>query len=137
MAPAASVAATPVTPHKLREVSKATFPDGIRTSGQHPPLYDQLRQFGQFPSHISGATVWEAKDYVNNPERWIHRFSQDEVDEMSEAADSFSSSGTPLTGITKARRGLQVYQLRTSNHHRITFYYRKCPASLNLFEQSC
>ena len=97
----------PVALHELRPVSKAIFPDGIRTSGQHPPLYDLLEPFERFPAEISGATVWEAKDYINNPERWVHRFSQDEVAEMSEAADRFSSSGTPLTGITKVKPSVQ------------------------------
>ena len=77
------------------------FPDGIKTSGQHPPLYDQLRPFEDFPDEITGPTVWHAEDYKHNPERWTHQFSEDEIAELSAAADQFKESGTPLTGISK------------------------------------
>ena len=92
----------PVAPHQLPQVSKAVFPDGIKTSGQHPPLYEKLVPYESFPKRIEGPTVWEAKDYVNNPERWVHRFTSDEVAELSKAADDFMSAGTPLTGISKS-----------------------------------
>ena len=92
---------TPTAPHMLRPVSKDIFPDGIRTSGQHPPQYESLRSFEEFPEQISGPTVWRRQDYSSNPERWVHRFSGEEIEEMSAAADTFMSSGTPLTGITK------------------------------------
>jgi len=84
-----------------KPVSKAIFPDGIKTSGQHPPLYDELRPFEDFPNQIVGPTVWKAEDYVNAPERWVHRFTEEEITEMSIAADSFLELGTPLTGISK------------------------------------
>ncbi|MCJ1316479.1 hypothetical protein MMC15_001800, partial [Xylographa vitiligo] len=90
-------------PHHLQNpVSKAIFPDGIKTSGQHPPLYDDLQPFEQFPKVIDGPTVWKGEDYINAPERWVHRFTEGEILEMSAAADAFLSSGTPLTGISKA-----------------------------------
>lgn len=84
--------------------SKAVFPDGIKTSGQCPPNYDQLVPYEQFPKEITGPTVWKAEDYQNNPERWVHRFSEKEIEELSDAADAFMSSGTPMTGITKVGR---------------------------------
>ena len=84
-----------------KSVSKSIFPDGIKTSGQHPPLYEQLKPFDEFPSEISGPTVWNAEDYKHNPERWTHHFSEDEVSELSKAADDFRAAGTPLTGISK------------------------------------
>ncbi|KAF2466843.1 taurine catabolism dioxygenase-like protein TauD [Lindgomyces ingoldianus] len=83
------------------KASKAIFPDGIKTSGQHAPLYDQLRPYSEFPKEIAGPTVWKAEDYTHNPERWTHPFSPSEIQEMSCAADAFLASGTPLTGITK------------------------------------
>ncbi|MCJ1312690.1 hypothetical protein MMC25_006366 [Agyrium rufum] len=92
------------TPHQLKQptsVSKSIFPDGIKTSGQHPPLYDVLQPFENFPKEITGPTVWKKEDYINNPERWVHHFSSEEIAEMSEAADNFLAAGTPLTGITK------------------------------------
>jgi hypothetical protein len=49
------------------------------------------------------STAWDKNDYTNNPERWTHTFSDEEVQEISAAADSFLSSNTPLTGITKEK----------------------------------
>ena len=101
MAPALTET-TPTAPHDLTgQLSQKAFPDGIKTSGQHPPLYDQLKVFEQFPDEIRGPTVWRPEDYANNPERWVHPFSQEQIDEMSDAADKFLASGTPLTGISK------------------------------------
>jgi len=85
-------------PHK--QVPTAIFPDGIKTSGQHPPLYNELRLFKDFPEEIVGPTVWKAADYVNAPEQWIHHFTEEEIVEMSHAADAFLASGAPLTGIS-------------------------------------
>ena len=84
--------------------SKTIFPDGIKTSGQTLPDYDQIRPYSEFPKEITGPTVWKAEDYKDNPERWVHRFSEEEVQELSKAADDFLASGTPMTGITKVRR---------------------------------
>lgn len=93
-------------PSKVRafdnnEAPKDIFPDGIRTSGQHNPLYDQLKPYAAFPKEITGPTVWKKEDYVNNPERWTHPFSRAEAAEIGKAADDFIASGTPLTGISK------------------------------------
>ena len=82
-------------------VPRSIFPDGIKTSGQHPPLYDQLIPFSEFPSQITGPTVWNAVDYKHNPERWTHRFTSSEIEEMSAAADAFRAAETPLTGISQ------------------------------------
>lgn len=46
--------------------------------------------------------MWKTEDYIHNPERWTHVFSDDQIAELSTAADTFIASGTPLTGITKA-----------------------------------
>lgn len=81
--------------------SRSIFPDGIKTSGQHPPNYDELRGYDEFPQSIDGPTLWKAEDYRDNPERWVHRFSEEEIEEMSTAADDFEAFGTLLTGITK------------------------------------
>lgn len=77
------------------------FPDGLKTTGQHPPLYNELHPFERFPTSISGRTVWKADDFKDDPQKWTHRFSADELAELSETADAFMSSQTPLTGITK------------------------------------
>ncbi|KAJ1325059.1 TauD/TfdA family dioxygenase [Microdochium nivale] len=95
-----------------KQVNKAIFPDGLKSTGQHPPLYDQLYPYSAFPKHITGSTVWRPEEYSSNPERWVHHFSAAEIASFSQAADAFmaaspSSNSDPdstqsLTGITKA-----------------------------------
>ena len=80
---------------------RSVFPDGIRTSGQHPPLYDVLRPYGDFPKEITGPTAWRREQYVDHPETWTHRFTDDEIHELGQTSDEFIASGTPLTGISK------------------------------------
>ncbi|KAI9702035.1 MAG: hypothetical protein M1836_001379 [Candelina mexicana] len=81
--------------------SKSAFPDGIKTSGQHPPVYDLLHPYSDFPENTNGPTVWKAEDYANHPERWTHPFTAAEIEELSVATDRFLESGIPLTGISK------------------------------------
>ena len=101
MAPGLTATLPTYTLISEKQVPRSIFPDGIKTSGQHPPLYHRLSPYQDFPYDISGATVWNADDYKDNPERWTHRFTDDEVAEMSEAANRFRDSGVPLTGISK------------------------------------
>ena len=83
------------------EAPKDVFPDGIRTSGQHPPIYSKLKSYNDFPKEITGVTVWKSEDYQNNPERWVHWITEAEKAELGAATDKFMASGIPLTGITK------------------------------------
>jgi len=59
MAPALTSSA-PTAPHELskklvnNDAPRNIFPDGIKTSGQHEPLYDQLRPYSDFPKEITG-----------------------------------------------------------------------------------
>ena len=101
---AADIQTGPAPPQLLNEKTEdfSRFPDGIKTSGQHPPLYDQLRPSSAFPREITGPTVWKAEDYVNNPSRWVFRFSEADIAELSTAANAFLAAGHPLTGITKS-----------------------------------
>ncbi|KAI1106798.1 Clavaminate synthase-like protein [Jackrogersella minutella] len=86
---------------KAKQVDRSIFPDGLKTTGQHPPLYDQVYPYSAFPKRIEGPTEWKAEDYSNNPERWVHQFSEDELAEISKTADDFIELGLPLTGISK------------------------------------
>ncbi|KAF1839634.1 taurine catabolism dioxygenase TauD [Decorospora gaudefroyi] len=90
----------PTTP--ASKAPKAIFPDGIRTSGQHEPIYTQLQPYTSFPKTITGPTAWTKSEYASNPERWTHIFSADEISEISSATDAFLASATPLTGISRA-----------------------------------
>ena len=93
----------PTSPHLLYSTaqSKSIFPDSIKTSGQHPPQYNLLQPYSNFPEQITDPTVWKAEDYADNPERWTHHFTEEEIAEMSDTADKFLAAGTPLIGITK------------------------------------
>lgn len=86
---------------KNDEAPRAVFPDGIRTSGQHPPLYDALHPYEDFPKEIAGPTLWKKEDYEDAPEKWTHWFTEEELAELGEASDNFIASGTPLTGISQ------------------------------------
>lgn len=101
MAPGLTATSPNHTPSIGKQVQRSIFPDGIKTSGQHSPLYHQLSPYEEFPHKITGATVWDADDYKNNPERWTHWLTDDELAEMSEAADNFKNAGIPLTGISR------------------------------------
>lgn len=103
MAPALTEQPAEVPFFSYDKPSKAVFPDGIKTSGQTAPIYEQIKGYSEFPKEIGGPTVWKSEDYQNNPERWVHRFNEDEVRELSMAADDFLASGTPMTGIAKEK----------------------------------
>jgi len=96
----------PTAPHELnipshKPADRKIFPDGIKTSGQHPPIPEAIRPYSEFPKEIIGETVWKAEDYANNPERWVHKFSEEEIEELSAAGDKFIADKVPLTGISK------------------------------------
>ncbi|KAL2172948.1 uncharacterized protein P884DRAFT_252883 [Thermothelomyces heterothallicus CBS 202.75] len=91
------------------EAPRHIFPDGVRTSGQHPPLYDVLKPYSAFPKHITGPTVWQASEFSSNPERWVHPLTPTEIEELSQAADAFIASGAPLTGISKESFDLPTF----------------------------
>ncbi|KAK5103733.1 hypothetical protein LTS08_003152 [Lithohypha guttulata] len=84
-----------------QQVDKSLFPDGFKTTGQHPPIYEQLYPYSVFPKFIDVPTKWEPTTYTDNPERWVHPFSASEIEEVGHAADKVIAEGTSLTGITK------------------------------------
>ena len=117
MAPGLTSPLSNYTQSTEKQVPRSIFPDGIKTSGQHPPLYHQLSSYQDFPDKIHGPTVWDSNDYKNNPERWTHWFTDDEIAEMSDAADNFRSAGIPLTGISKVapQREICLLQIVTES----------------------
>jgi hypothetical protein len=82
-------------------VNKNVFPDGYKTSGQHAPIYSLVQPYENFPKNITGPTAWKAEDFKNNPEKWTHSFTADEVAEIDAAAQAFIDADYPLTGMTK------------------------------------
>jgi hypothetical protein len=112
----------PQAPHSFTSpaqnpVDRKIFPDGIKTSGQHPPVLSQLRPYSEFPKEITGETVWKPEDYRNNPERWVHVFNNEEIEELSQVADKFIADKTPLTGISQVST-LPVFKFQIANHFR-------------------
>lgn len=100
----------PAAPHQLNSnASRDIFPDGLKTTGQHAPLYDHIREFEQFPKEITGRTAWQPEEYRGQPEKWTHAFNAEEVEELSTAADNFLKAKIPLTGISKVRRFPRLY----------------------------
>jgi hypothetical protein len=97
-------------------VDRKIFPDGIKTSGQHPPLYELLREYSDFPKGIIGKTVWKAEDYADHPERWVHALRQQEINELSIAADKFIANKIPLPGISKVSKFIIVMNLHLIFH---------------------
>lgn len=99
--------------HSSTNVDITKFPDGLKTSGQHPPVYSQVRAYSEFPKVHGGPTVWKAEDYRQNPELWTHQFTESEIHELGTAADIFIEKDLPLTGISKVRKSelLGVLQL--------------------------
>ncbi|CZR54856.1 uncharacterized protein PAC_04740 [Phialocephala subalpina] len=101
----------PVTSSSTSTINTKAFPDGLKTSGQHNPIYSLLRPYEDFPKKITGPTVWKAEDYRDNAERWTHVFSEQEIEELGSAADAFIASGTPLTGISRTHFPLPTLAL--------------------------
>lgn len=75
----------------------------VKASGQIEPEYALLGSYEEFPKRIEGPTVWEADDYRDNPERWTHAWSDEEVEEIEAATNKFLDAGYELTDITKVR----------------------------------
>lgn len=114
MAPGALIPDSPPQPshNNLKAANNqaptSIFPDGIRTSGQHPPVYSLLKPYSEFPQQITGNTVWQKEDFQTHPEKWVHPFTEDEIAELGEAADKFIESGIELTGISKVSNPLPI-----------------------------
>ncbi len=92
------------TPSTSTRLDRKLFPDGLKTSGQHPALPSLLFPYSAFPKHIEGPTVWKADECGENPEKWTHSFTEEEITELSEVADGFIASGRPLTGMAAVSR---------------------------------
>ena len=115
---------------------KSIFPDGLRTSGQHPPLYGELRPYEDFPEYIVSDTVWDAEDYRNNLETWIHRLKEEEIAELGEAADRFTEAGIPLTGISRVCQLMASTADKGLQRSRKISGYLTCQSFYNRYEKN-
>lgn len=99
---------------RLLPVDRRLFPDGLRTSGQHPPIEGQLRSFEDFPTEITGPTVWEGKEMEQRTQEWIHQWTEPELQELLWATDRFNDTGVPLAHIKKVLEQLERFQAQSS-----------------------
>lgn len=102
---------------------KSIFPDGIKTSGQQEPIYAFVRPYDDFPKHITGPTVWKKEDFLNSAEKWTHRFTEEEIKEISLVADRYIENDFPLTGITKVSTPEDEMQPGLTTHNRTSFRF--------------
>ena len=79
----------------------AIFPDGLKTSGQHSPIGSLIRPYGDYPTKITGRTVWDKSDFEGRDDKWQRPFTPEEIEEIGKAADDYIASGRPLTGISQ------------------------------------
>ena len=99
--PSPAVRGFPAGLPRLTPVDHDIFPDGMRTSGQHPPIESQLKPFEDFPTNIAGRTVWKATDLAKITSSWIHVLESLEIEELDRATEDFMSRGVSLVTINK------------------------------------
>lgn len=56
--------------------------------------------------------MWTAEDYQYNSERWVRYLTDEEIEELSKAADKFIEDNIPLTGISKVSFCVYVLSIR-------------------------
>ncbi|BFZ62119.1 hypothetical protein YB2330_003198 [Saitoella coloradoensis] len=71
------------------------------TSGQHDILPSTLLPYDAYPKEVLGQTVWEAKDYIDRPEKWVIWWNEEEIADLERAAKEFEESGLELTEISQ------------------------------------
>lgn len=98
---ASTVVQTDTSQFAPTTINLSVFPDGLKTSGQHPPVYSRVRPYKDFPKVHNGPTVWKAEEYRENPELWTHHFTDEELQELEAVTDDFIQKDLPLTGISK------------------------------------
>ena len=82
--------------------TSASFSDGLRTSGQHPPVYELLQPYDAFPRTITTQnTLWTGDGLQVNTEKWCYPFDPSEILELGQAADRYIEAQLPLVNITK------------------------------------
>ena len=134
------LASHPNAPHTLaskqddnnNDVPRDIFPDGIRTSGQIEPNYDLLHPYEDFPQKIEGPTVWRRDEFADSPEKWIHVFTSDEVEELGTVSESFIKQNIPLTGISKVCKYKHFEGVLANSVQRKTSLCRGCQDFLDL-----
>ncbi|KAJ5092999.1 Taurine catabolism dioxygenase TauD/TfdA [Penicillium angulare] len=102
-----------------RAIDLSKFPDGLKTTGQHPPVYEKVRPYSDFPKKIEGPTVWKAEDYSQDMAKWTHKFTEEEIKEIGDTSDKFIQDKTPLEGISKSNFPLPKLSKRLEELRRV------------------
>jgi hypothetical protein len=71
------------------------------TQGQKDVSFDLVQPYSSFPRKVVGPTVWQAQEFRDDPERWQHQWSSDQIQDLEQAYESFRVSGKPLTSVSK------------------------------------
>lgn len=78
----------------------------VLTSGQYDTDESLLTPYEQLPKKIEGPTVWTKEEYEKpeNQERWIRRWTDEEVGQLEKAAKEWVASGRPHEEIERVSR---------------------------------
>jgi len=61
-----------------------------------------------FPDQTDGPTLWNGKELVNQPEKWLHQFTAEEIADVQQAAAHFDGLKLPYSAITQETFPLSV-----------------------------
>lgn len=62
---------------------------------------------------MDGPKLWQRDDYQNNPGKWIHDWTEDEIAQIFEATLNYEKTGLPLTAISRETFPLHASLART------------------------
>lgn len=77
------------------------FEGSANIHSQHDQLKETITPYESYPKEVTGARLWTRDDYQNNPGRWVHDWTEDELSQIEVATDNFAKTGLQLTAITK------------------------------------
>lgn len=105
----------------------------VLTSGQKDAELDLLVPYKDLPKEITGPTVWHAEDYRGdvNRKKWIHVWTQEEIDQLEAASTLWRDSGRELGEIERSTFPLPpsliktLLSLRERLVHGVGFYLFK------------
>jgi hypothetical protein len=91
-----AVASAPALPSvPLKTVSN------VLTSGQQDPEVADLATYEQFPTEITGRTVWTREDFVDNESLWKHFWSAEQLAALDASYEKFAALGLSLPEINR------------------------------------
>lgn len=61
------------------------------------------------PTHLSGASAWLGREMSRNPDKWLHTLSEDDIQDLEQAATHFLSLDTDIGTINKASFPLESF----------------------------